>query len=1397
MAALISTLLCVHGQEASLEFEIQAQWTYTPFVANLLESAAAHNDTPYELLLGAFIGFGDEAADGDPEMSDVAIYGRINAHLSAERRDYVNFDTIYKVNSPRIAEHYRHFEEKYGGDQLKKLEKICSTDSFGARVPFVEGHPHAFLVYNNKIYCSPDDVYALQIGSSSDYQTLPFDRIVGSYENAPVLVLYGIPGASSTHAFLHHLMANAQGGKLRFVWRYLGDTEAADPMVGYGARLQFPDNTSPMRPDELCMHALSGGEPFQKYERLKALLRNPWEIKPGLNSKVKNAFRVSQNNNAQLGLSSASTGIYVNGAIIPKAELSVYSLVSKIKSEVARIAQLLKLGLSTIQARTLLTKFALLSAVKDSQYQKGNSVMGGNENRFPVYREESVIFFNNIELDKNYNDYSTNAKEAYLEVSKHLRVGQIPPLKENVHDLIFVVNPSSTRQLEVFFTLAKLILDRGIPQQIGILPLVDNDDDQKLAEVVYFLYQSASAQEALGFLYKCYEAGEDFGKLTELLDTVTIPNDFQIPSFTDTTKRFSLEKPSVIVNGAIHDMAAAGWQTTMVNQLSQDVMILKRHLQTESAPRPLKELLYENSSKSRNLRVAPEKTSSIIYKEVTEDLIANSVAIKIGSEHVNLPSNVWLIGDYSTVRALQQLRILLQFVKSEPHIQVNTVHTGLDRNFLAKIFTSRILSSGKLSPSECNQALSKISELLKTALDAPNVDSQVQSMLERNGLPLAYTYLLYNSRFFRLDSILDLNDMKHLVKHDWNQRISIISDVVDAYEDIFDRKSLTDFLPESKAESWFDLLTSIITTLYYKSEFVTLGDASRFDFSGLDYGNAINFVTGSAVEVLVIADPGEEYSQPLVEMVEPLLSFDDVDVRILLHTAIENEASLPQSSYGALHPVIKPKFKEGRHQPESSSILLVGLKGLSGRFSIDTPFSWHVVQYKSSEDLDIQNVSTSKSQWAVFQLKNLLVDGYVKDIGTGSSPHNALLEISRNKFAQDTSILGALGYFQFRVLPGHYNLCSKSARNSYGLLSASKDFNSSREVLDEIPIQVYSLHGNHLSVRLQLTTYTPKHAKKAGLREVRYFDADIDIFTIASGDQYERLVSIMFASVVAHTRKVPKFWLLEEFLSAKFKLNLPVLAAKLGFKYEFVSYKWPIWLRSQHLVRRTVWGYKILFLDVLFPQDLTRVIFIDADQVLRADLMELMAVDLEGAPYGFTPMCESRQDMAGFHFWKEGYWAKLLQDDLKYHISAMFVVDLNEFKKRRVGDILRSHYQRLSSDPSSLLNLDQDLPNNLQRHVPIHSLPKEWLWCPTWCAEEELVTAKAIDLCDDPSSNENKIDRARRVIKEWNDYDRKLELILARTKPDYFQRPQLPVSGPFVPLDAENAEDLDYSHDEL
>jgi len=107
----------------------------------------------------------------------------------------------------------------------------------------------------------------------------------------------------------------------------------------------------------------------------------------------------------------------------------------------------------------------------------------------------------------------------------------------------------------------------------------------------------------------------------------------------------------------------------------------------------------------------------------------------------------------------------------------------------------------------------------------------------------------------------------------------------------------------------------------------------------------------------------------------------------------------------------------------------------------------------------------------------------------------------------------------------------------------------------------------------------------------------INVFSVASGHLYERFLRIMILSVLKNTKSPVHFWFLESFLSPSFKSFLPILKAEYNIEVSLITYKWPDWLRQQDVKQRVIWGYKILFLDVLFPLDVKKIIFVDADQV--------------------------------------------------------------------------------------------------------------------------------------------------------------------------------------------------------
>uniref|UniRef100_A0A4W6FYV6 UDP-glucose ceramide glucosyltransferase-like 1 n=1 Tax=Lates calcarifer TaxID=8187 RepID=A0A4W6FYV6_LATCA len=452
-----------------------------------------------------------------------------------------------------------------------------------------------------------------------------------------------------------------------------------------------------------------------------------------------------------------------------------------------------------------------------------------------------------------------------------------------------------------------------------------------------------------------------------------------------------------------------------------------------------------------------------------------------------------------------------------------------------------------------------------------------------------------------------------------------------------------------------------------------------------------------------------------------------------------------------------------------------------------TPESWMVQAVRSPHDLDnihLQEVSGVVT--AEYELEHLLLEGHCFDLSTGQPPRGLqfTLGMSRDPLMYDTIVMANLGYFQLKANPGAWILRLRKGRSEDIYQVLTHDGTDSPADAGDVIVVLNSFHSKIIKVRVQkkadkinedllseaseskgiwdsIASITGGGSKKDDGEKKK--EDVLNIFSVASGHLYERFLRIMMLSVLRHTKTPVKFWFLKNYLSPSFKETISHMAESYGFQYELVQYKWPRWLHQQTEKQRIIWGYKILFLDVLFPLAVDKIIFVDADQIVRADLKELRDLNLEGAPYGYTPFCDSRREMEGYRFWKTGYWASHL-GHRKYHISALYVVDLKKFRKIAAGDRLRGQYQALSQDPNSLSNLDQDLPNNMIHQVAIKSLPQEWLWCETWCDDTSKVTAKTIDLCNNPKTKEPKLMAAARIVPEWVEYDKEIKQLLRQVQ---------------------------------
>ncbi|XP_018895479.4 UDP-glucose:glycoprotein glucosyltransferase 2 isoform X1 [Gorilla gorilla gorilla] len=561
--------------------------------------------------------------------------------------------------------------------------------------------------------------------------------------------------------------------------------------------------------------------------------------------------------------------------------------------------------------------------------------------------------------------------------------------------------------------------------------------------------------------------------------------------------------------------------------------------------------------------------------------------------------------------------------------------------------------------------------------------------------------------------------------------------------------------------------------------------ASRYDVTFLRENHSVIKMNPQENDmffsVIAIVDPLTREAQKMAQLLVVLGKIINMKIKLFMNCRGRLSEAPLESFYRF---VLEPELMSGANDvsslgpvakfldiPESPLLTL----------NMITPEGWLVETVHSNCDLDnIHLKDTEKTVTAEYELEYLLLEGQCFDKVTEQPPRGLQFTLgTKNKpVVVDTIVMANHGYFQLKANPGAWILRLHQGKSEDIYQIVGHEGTDSQADLEDIIVVLNSFKSKILEVKVKKEAdkikediLTDEDEKTKGLWDsIKSFTVSLhkenkkekdvlNIFSVASGHLYERFLRIMMLSVLRNTKTPVKFWLLKNYLSPTFKEVIPHMAKEYGFRYELVQYRWPRWLRQQTERQRIIWGYKILFLDVLFPLAVDKIIFVDADQIVRHDLKELRDFDLDGAPYGYTPFCDSRREMDGYRFWKTGYWASHLLRR-KYHISALYVVDLKKFRRIGAGDRLRSQYQALSQDPNSLSNLDQDLPNNMIYQVAIKSLPQDWLWCETWCDDESKQRAKTIDLCDNPKTKESKLKAAARIVPEWVEYDAEIRQLL-------------------------------------
>lgn len=700
--------------------------------------------------------------------------------------------------------------------------------------------------------------------------------------------------------------------------------------------------------------------------------------------------------------------------------------------------------------------------------------------------------------------------------------------------------------------------------------------------------------------------------------------------------------------------------------------------------------------------------------------------------------SVRLVGDLDSESTISQIIAALDAMRPEVEpFRISFIHTGQENGMVSQWFLSAMYSGtlSEIQPHTLSAALKSSDRV--AALNQLNSDDMIKSE-NLSWKPIASSFLLLSGIEQDSGTTMLINghilpgitgfrakDLEDALSWERSTYVNAMLDAINVPEGPRDvRSQVMEFALSAVGTAFTENLDKhgALTTPQERVP-ISLALQARAELC-ITHGDL-----SDSIHVTGVLNPLDAKAPYIASILSMLSSLQGVRFTVMMNPNLR-VTSLPLQSFTRFNMRAIPEFDAKGHEVAPATVF----KDLPPRsvltMQLHAPRTLVAMAEEAIYDLDnIRLEDVKGSMNAIYSINSVLMEGHAR-ADQEPIPRGLQLTLSADddSASLDTIVMETLGYFQFRAQPGRWKLSIRPGRSldlyemrsvgAWGWQSPSVDVTGSHVVLDELSgLLIFPVVRKRMGKEIQNLVADVNdvknmnfvdHLKAKASNAVSFLvgrgsrHADINIFTIASGHLYERMTYIMIlryesvdvnSSVLRHTKSSVKFWFIENFLSPSFKAFIPYLSSAYGFQYELITFAWPNWLREQTEKQRMIWAYKILFLDVLFPLDLDRVIFVDADQIVRTDLKELNDMDLHGAPYGYPPMGDDSEDMDGYRFWKKGYWKSFLQGKT-YHISALYVVDLKRFRYVGAGDILRRHYQRLTADKNSLANLDQDLPNH-------------------------------------------------------------------------------------------------------
>uniref|UniRef100_A0A8C2HCR5 UDP-glucose glycoprotein glucosyltransferase 1 n=1 Tax=Cyprinus carpio TaxID=7962 RepID=A0A8C2HCR5_CYPCA len=921
-----------------------------------------------------------------------------------------------------------------------------------------------------------------------------------------------------------------------------------------------------------------------------------------------------------LGLQPGDSALFINGLHIDLDVQDIFSVFDLLRNE-ARVME----GL-----RSLLIDTPYIHDILKLNVQPSDSDYAVD------IRNPGVNWINNLETDGRYASWPSNVQE----LLRPTFPGVIRQIRKNFHNLVMILDPTHENTAELI-SVAEMFYSNNIPLRIGVVFVVNDSD-----EVDGMQDAGVALLRAFNYIADDVDSQMAFDAIISMFNRVPSGGKLKVEHVVGVLeKRYPyVEISSILGPDSAYDNnrkeGKAYYEQTGVGPLPvvlyNGMPLQREQLDPDELETVVMHKILETTSYFQRTvylvrialdfimnqpNVVPRINSRILStnrnyldlsatSEFLSDWVHNKIVL-FQYDGIIRPVTFWVVGDFDQPSGRQLLYDAIRHMKTSNNVRLGVINNPSENLANEKSLIARAIWAAmqtqtannaknfitKMAKEETAQALYGGRDigyfsvgmdvpLFKSAYESPNVNfllahsaycwdvlklQKGQRAVISNGRiigPLEEGEIFNQDDFLLLESII-LKTSGERIKDILNSKSNIASDLV----------MKVDALLSSQPKGEARIEHTFAEDRYSAVKIRPKEEEVYFD-------------------VVAVVDPVTRDAQKLAPLLLVLKQLVNVNLRVFMNCQ-SKLSDLPLKSF--YRYVLEPEVSfmaDSSFAPGPMAKFLDMPQSLLFTLNLNTPESWMVESVHTRYDLDniyLEEVDSVVA--AEYELEYLLLEGHCFDVTTGQPPRGLqfTLGTASDPVIVDTIVMANLGYFQLKANPGAWILRLRKGRSDEIYKIYSHDGTDSPAEADDLIVVLNNFKSKIIKVKKKpdmmkeelLSDDTHENDSGFWTSITRYKalpkDGVINIFSVASGHLYERFLRIMMMSVLKHTKTPVKFWFLKNYLSPTFKEFIPYMAEKYGFQYELVQYKWPRWLHQQTEKQRIIWGYKILFLDVLFP----------------------------------------------------------------------------------------------------------------------------------------------------------------------------------------------------------------------